>query len=165
VCRIISGRKCSQSPLNPEIRALMPEIHRFALVAYSPRQMYDLVCDVARYPEFLPWVRSAAVHEQDDQRQLATLEVRIAGITQRFTTENSLVPVQSLGMRLARGPFDELSGMWRFRALGETGCRVSLDLGFSLPGSLLMKPFRRGFEKMADNMVDDFCRRAEQIHG
>ena len=143
----------------------MPQIHRFALVTHSPRQMFDLVCDVASYPEFLPWVRTAEVHEQDDQRQLATLEVRIAGMVQRFTTENSLVQPESLNMRLHRGPFDQLSGVWRFLALSDLGTRVSLDLEFSMPGSVLMLPFRRGFGRMADNMVDDFCRRADQVYG
>lgn len=143
----------------------MPQIHRFALVTHSPRKMFDLVCDVSRYPEFLSWVRAAEVHEQDDQRQLATLEVRIAGMVQRFTTENELVQAESLSMRLHRGPFDQLSGVWRFQGLAELGTRVSLDLEFSMPGSVLMLPFRRGFGRMADNMVDDFCRRADQVHG
>lgn len=143
----------------------MPQIHRFALVTHSPRQMFDLVCDVVRYPEFLSWVKTAEIHEQDEQRQLATLEVRIAGMVQRFTTENALVQAESLSMRLHQGPFDQLSGVWRFQALGDLGTRVSLDLAFSMPGSVLMLPFRRGFGRMADNMVDDFCRRADQVHG
>lgn len=143
----------------------MPQIHRFALVTHSPRQMYDLVRDVASYPEFLSWVRAAEVHEEDQQRQLATLEVRIAGMVQRFTTENRLVEGESLSMRLHRGPFEQLSGAWRFQALGELGTRVSLDLEFSMPGSVLMLPFKRGFGRMADAMVDDFCRRADQVHG
>ena len=142
----------------------MPEIHRFALVSYQPRQMFDLVCDVDRYPEFLPWVRFAQVHEHDQQRQLATLEVRIAGMLRRFTTENLLIEPEQVRMRLVRGPFEELCGVWRFQPLGERGCQVSLELSFSLPGSVLLRPFKRGFERMADNMVDDFCRRAERVH-
>ena len=143
----------------------MPEIHRFALVSYRPEQMFELVRDVARYPEFLPWVRGAEVHEEDVDRQLATLEVRIAGITQRFTTENFLEQPTRLSMRLHRGGFDRLSGTWAFKALGDIGTRVSLDLNFALPGSVLMAPFQKGFGRMADRMVDDFCRRAESIHG
>lgn len=142
----------------------MPQIQRFALVSYHPRQMFDLVCDVDRYPEFLPWVRFARVHEQGGQRQLATLEVRIAGMLRRFTTENLLIEPEQVQMRLVRGPFEELVGTWRFQPLGDTGCQVSLDLSFALPAAVLLRPFRVGFERMADNMVDDFCRRAERIH-
>lgn len=143
----------------------MPEIHRFALVPHSPAQMFDLVRDVARYPEFLPWVRAAEVHEDADQHQIATLDVRVAGLSRRFTTRNTLVKDEKLSMELEKGPFDDLSGRWEFRPLGNSGTRVSLDLSFHLPGSVLMLPFQRGFGRVADRMVDDFCRRADQIHG
>lgn len=143
----------------------MPEIHRFALVPQSPAQMFALVRDVPRYPDFLPWVRAAEVHEDSDQLQIATLDVRVAGLSRRFTTRNTLVQDEKLSMELEKGPFDELSGQWMFGAVGSAGTRVSLDLSFHLPGSMLMLPFLRGFGRVADRMVDDFCRRAEQIHG
>jgi len=127
--------------------------------------MFGLVRDVQRYPEFLPWVRGAEIHEDSDQLQVATLDVRVAGISRRFTTRNSLAQDERLAMELEKGPFDDLSGCWEFKALGSNGTRVSLDLSFHLPGSMLMLPFQRGFGRVADRMVDDFCRRADQIHG
>jgi len=142
----------------------MTEVHRFALVEYSPEQMFELVRAVPRYPEFLPWVRHAEIHAEDDQRQLASLEVTLAGLRRRFTTENRLTPFECLEIRLQDGPFEDLSGAWRFAALGH-GCRVSLDLSFSLSGSAWMLPFRRSFQRMADRMVDDFCRRADRLYG
>jgi len=143
----------------------MPEIHRFALVTQSPVQMFGLVRDVARYPEFLPWVRQAEVHEDGEEIQIATLDVRVAGVARRFTTRNKLVPEQRLSMTLEKGPFEDLVGQWEFKPLGSEGTRVSLDLSFHMPGSVLMLPFQRGFGRVADRMVDDFCRRAEQIYG
>ncbi len=143
----------------------MTQVHRSALVTFTPQQMFELVRDVPRYPEFLNWVQAATVHEEDQASQLATLQVRIAGMTKRFTTHNRLIPGQRLDMSLRAGPFDDLSGTWQFDPLGEYGARVSLDLQFSLARSALMLPFRRGFSRMADRMVDDFCRRAEQLYG
>lgn len=142
----------------------MTEVHRFALVEYSPEEMFDLVREVPRYPEFLPWVRRAEVHEANDVRQVASLEVMLGGIRRRFTTENRLQRPEFLEIRLREGPFEELSGCWRFRPLGH-GCKVSLDLDFRLSGSNWLLPFRRGFGRMADRMVDDFCRRAERVYG
>lgn len=142
----------------------MPEVHRSALVPYTPAQMYGLVLDVGRYPEFLPWIRSAEVHREDEQHQLATLEVQLAGMVRRFTTRNTLVPDEALLMELDRGPFEDLGGRWQFAAAGE-GCRVSLDLSFHVGGGLLLRPFQRKFSSMADRMVDDFTRRAHQVHG
>ncbi|NBB92776.1 MAG: hypothetical protein GVY32_06385 [Gammaproteobacteria bacterium] len=142
----------------------MPEVHRSALVAYTPAQMYGLVRDVDSYPKFLPWVRRAEVHREDESHQLATLEVQLAGLVRRFTTRNTLVPDEQLLMELDRGPFEDLSGRWAFAPVGE-GCRVSLDLRFHVSGSLFLRPFQRNFSRMADRMVDDFTRRADQVHG
>ncbi len=142
----------------------MPEVHRFALVPYSPLQMFELVRDVRRYPEFLDWVRDAVVHEEDEERQMATLEVRLAGLVRRFTTLNELAPGRAMNMQLHEGPFDDLSGRWWFESVGE-GTRVSLDLKFRVPGSMLLKPFQRNFGRMADRMVGDFSRRAESVYG
>jgi ribosome-associated toxin RatA of RatAB toxin-antitoxin module len=142
----------------------MTEIHRFALVEFTPEQMFELVRAVPRYPEFLPWVKRAEVHEEDGQRQLASLEVALAGLRRRFTTDNRLAHPARLDIRLQSGPFEDLSGCWRFQPLGH-GARVSLDLSFRLSGSAWMVPFRRSFERMADRMVDDFCRRAERVYG
>lgn len=126
--------------------------------------MFELVRDVERYPEFLNWVRRAELHEQSAEHQVATLEVRLAGLVRRFTTRNRLVPGSRLSMQLQRGPFDELSGCWRFEPFGG-GTRVELELTFRIRGSLVLLPFQRNFGRMADRMVDDFRRRAEQIHG
>ncbi len=126
--------------------------------------MFDLVRDVRRYPEFLDWVSDAVVHEEGDERQVATLEVRLAGLVRRFTTLNHLEPGRAMNMRLHEGPFSDLSGQWFFESLGG-GARVSLDLKFSLAGSLILKPFQRNFGRMADRMVDDFARRAESVYG
>jgi len=143
----------------------MTRIHRFALVPHPAGRMFELVLDVVRYPEFLDWVERAELHEQDDFRQVASLDVRVAGIAQRFTTENRLDDGRSLVMELCDGPFSHLSGQWRFDALGEAGSRVSLELAFALSRPVLMLPFQFGFGRLADRMVDDFSRRAEQLYG
>lgn len=142
----------------------MTDVQRFALVQYIPDQMFDLVCDVRRYPEFLDWVRSASIHEQSDEEQKASLAVTLGGIRAQFTTLNRLSRPTGIDMRLHEGPFEDLQGRWRFSEAG-TGCRVSLDLSFRFAGSFWMQPFRRGFSRIADRMVDDFCRRAGVIYG
>lgn len=142
----------------------MTEVHRFALVEYTPEQMFQLVRAVPNYPDFLPWVKRAEVHEEDEGRQLASLEVALAGLRRRFTTENRLFFPDRLDIRLQSGAFEDLTGCWRFEPVGH-GARVSLNLNFRLSGSSLMLPFRRSFERMADRMVDDFCRRADRVYG
>ncbi|MGC4009810.1 MAG: type II toxin-antitoxin system RatA family toxin, partial [Pseudomonas sp.] len=70
-------------------------IQRSALLPYPAKALYDLVNDVARYPEFLPWCSASTVLEASDTAMRAELTVAKGSITQRFTTRNVLVPGQS----------------------------------------------------------------------
>lgn len=142
----------------------MSSIRRSALVRYSPEQMFELVRDVEHYPDFLGWVHAASVEDEDDQRQIATLELSIGGVSHRITTENSLEPGRRLVMRLRSGPFREFGGRWSFSPL-DGGSRVDLELEFSFNNPVLAAAFTRGFARVADRMVDDFCRRAEALYG
>jgi ribosome-associated toxin RatA of RatAB toxin-antitoxin module len=141
------------------------EITRTALVLHPAHDMYQLVQDVNSYPEFLSWCTHARVLEQTADAQLARLDVSIGGLKQSFTTRNRLVPGELLTLSLVEGPFRHLSGEWRFDALAETGSKVSLRLTFDFSSSLLSSAFRRGFARVADKLVLDFSRRADQVHG
>lgn len=140
-------------------------IERSALLPYSANDMYRLVHDVAAYPVFLKWCTDAIVHEQSDDHQLASLSVRVGGLTQQFTTRNRLVPGELLTLSLVDGPFRRLSGEWRFETLGDVGSKVQLDLTFEFSNSLLSSTFKRGFARITEKMVGEFARRAEHIHG
>lgn len=142
----------------------MPAVRRSALVTYSPEQMFDLVRDVRRYPDFLGWVDAAAVHDESEQHQVATLELSIGGVSRRITTENRLVPGRRLEMKLCKGPFEQFEGLWTFAPL-DGGSRVELALDFHFDSPFLAAAFNRGFARVADRLVDDFCRRAENVYG
>lgn len=140
-------------------------IERSALVGFSPRQMYELVRDVPSYPRFLSWCTSAAVIEESEHSQEASLEISLAGLKKSFTTRNSLAPPSRIDIDLVSGPFRQLEGKWTFDPVGDTGCRVSLCLTFAVASRLLSGALERGFARVADRLVDDFCRRAEQVYG
>lgn len=126
--------------------------------------MFRLVEDIERYPEFLSWCAAADLIEKSGDMQLARLEVSLAGLRQDFTTRNRLERGQRLSMSLVDGPFRRLSGEWRFIALGDTGCKITLDLAFDFSSSVLSAAFRRGFSNVADRLVADFVRRAEAVY-
>ena len=127
--------------------------------------MFDLVNDVEAYPRRFSWCSAAQVLSREPAVLVAKLVLRIAGMTQDFTTRNTLDPPRRIAMQLAAGPFRELHGAWDFVALGEDGCKVSLALDFDYAGRLMAPVMRAGFEKLADRMVDEFCREAEREHG
>ena len=140
-------------------------IKRTALVMHSAIDMYKLVHDVAAYPVFLRWCTDAEIHEQSDEHQVASLSVAIAGVVQRFTTRNELVRGERVSLALVEGPFRSLDGEWRFMPLGEQGSKVSLQLNFDFMPGLISMAFQRGFKHIADHMIQEFCKRADEQYG
>jgi ribosome-associated toxin RatA of RatAB toxin-antitoxin module len=140
------------------------KIARTALVTHSAMDMYRLVEGVSAYPQFLSWCTDTVVHEQSDELQNASLTVLVAGVKQKFTTINTLVVGQRVEMNLLKGPFKNLHGQWLFLQLGDEGCKISLELDFEMTSGLMASVFGKGFGKVADRLVDDFCKRAEQVY-
>lgn len=140
----------------------MPKIERSALVGHSATRMYALVHDVAAYPSRFDWCEAAEVLHEDQTRQVARLDLGLGGFHTWFTTENALDAPQRIDMRLRDGPFRRLEGQWRFHALDESACKVTLVLDFD-PQSLLLAPaLTLGMQALADRMVDDFVRVADR---
>lgn len=145
----------------------MKTVHKSVLIWYSPAQMCDLVADVAKYPEFLPWCSSGhALPPEADGSYIAEVGMRFASINQAFATRNLVDYPQSLRMDLVRGPFSSLQGHWQFLPIeGEPqACRVVLDLSYSF-NALLSAVVGPVFDKIANTMVESFIQRAEQVYG
>lgn len=140
-------------------------IRRSALVRHTPGQMFDLVNNVAAYPRRFSWCAGSQVLSEDDTGMTARLDLRLAGLTQSFTTRNVVVRPESIGMNLVDGPFSSLAGVWTFVALGEDGCKIALALDFDYAGRLAAPALRLGFKSIADRMVDDFVSEARKQHG
>jgi len=140
-------------------------IQRSALLPYPAQTLYDLVNDVARYPEFLPWCSSSKVLDATDEQMRARLEVAKGGLSQHFVTKNTLVPGHSIEMNLEEGPFNQLHGVWVFKPLGEKACKISLDLSFDYAGPIVRATLGPLFNQAANTLVDAFCQRAKQLHG
>ncbi len=140
----------------------MPTIRRTALVEHSAARMFALVGDVRAYPERFDWCTGARMIEEEVDRIVARLDLRMAGFSTWFTTENRMAPPHHIDLRLVDGPFRRLTGRWEFHALDESACRVTLSLDFEPASRLLAPAFALGFQALADRMVDDFVRAADR---
>jgi len=140
------------------------KIERSALVTHSAMDMFKLVADVSSYPQFLSWCTATIVHEQDTEMQKASLTVVVAGIRQHFTTMNALHSGERVEMKLLEGPFKNLHGEWCFVQLGADGCKISLELNFEMSRGPMATMFGKGFGKVANRLVEDFCKRAERVY-
>ncbi len=143
----------------------MKVVERSALVGFTPAQMFALVNDVARYPEFLPWCTAARAEDRSATERVASIDVARGPLRTEFTTCNTLRPDEQIDMRLVAGPFKTLAGRWRFDPIGDRGARVSFRIEFEFKNRLTAAAFNAVFEALCGTVVDAFVQRARQIHG
>ena len=143
----------------------MTVIERSALLPHAVEQVFDLVADIERYPEFLEGCVGAEIHERCDETVTATLKLSRAGISHGFTTRNTMQRPKRIELTLVDGPFDTFSGQWVFRALGEAACKTSLRLHFELASGLAGVAAGKLFDRVALDLVDAVVRRANQQLG
>lgn len=143
----------------------MSEISRSALLMYSAEEMYQLVFDIKAYPEFLPGCVAAEIISIQDNSVLASLQVAKAGIQKTFSTKNTIIVNELISMNLVDGPFKYLHGDWRFIALDEMACKVTLDLEFEFKSKIAEFTFGRIFNELLGSMVKSFAERAKVVYG
>ena len=127
--------------------------------------MFDVVNDVSRYGDYLPWCERGQVLSESESEMIAAIEMKATGIRQSFTTRNELTPPWQIKMSQVEGMFSSLRGEWNFKALGDDGCKVTLDLDFDMPRTLSLMGAGIMFDSAADRMVEVFCTRASQLYG
>lgn len=142
----------------------MQLVERSALVTYTAAQMFALVNDVARYPEFLPWCVGAQVQDVSATERIAALKVARGVLRTEFTTRNTLSPGERIHMRLTHGPFRDLIGEWRFEPIGTRGSRVHFRVEFEFKNRLTAAAFNAVFESLCGTIVDAFALRAQSIY-
>ncbi len=141
------------------------DIRRSALVTFSPEQMFDLVIDVERYPEFLPWVAAAQLHEKSGHELLASMEMQRGGVRERFTTRNTFDRPAFMTLQLVQGPFRTLDGRWSFTPIGAAGTRIELEMRFEFANPVVSLLFGKAFEHSCGALIDAFIVRARALHG
>ena len=142
----------------------MPKVTRSALVSFSADQMFSLVNDVARYPEFLPGCSGSRVIESSDSAMVASVDVSKAGISKTFTTSNRMADGAEIMMELVDGPFKKLEGGWYFTPLDDQACKVELKLEFEFSSRMIEMAFGKIFNELTSNMVSAFTQRAKQVY-
>lgn len=143
----------------------MPAILRTVLVPYRCEQMFDLVADVARYPEFMPWCGGTQVQWQTESGMQATIRIHFAGIRQSFTTRNEHDYPSRIVFHLVDGPFSNLTGDWTFQPLGEDGCKVTYTMQYAFSSRALSTVIGPVFNRIATSFIDSFSQRARAVYG
>ncbi len=141
----------------------MIELNRNLTLPYSPGQLYALVGDIEKYPEFLPYCQAVNVHKRQGAQVEATVVVGYKGLQYRFTTRNQHVVDREIVMELITGPFKTLKGNWQFIA-NEQGCGVELQLQAEFKNKLLSMILKNKLNYFVDQFVDAFVARARKLY-
>ena len=142
----------------------MAHVQKTVLIQHSASQMFTLVDDVKKYPEFLPWCGGVDLIKQDEQSTIATLHIAFHGLRQKFTTENVKTYPSMMDIKLKDGPFKHLEGVWRFIELSEDACKIEFILNYEFANGFLEKIIAPVFSHIANTFVDGFVARADVIY-
>lgn len=143
----------------------MPTVNQSQLVPYSAKQMYELVNDYEKYPEFLSGCVGAKTLSLADDQLNAELQIQKLGISQSFSTHNTMIPNQKIEMELLNGPFKHLQGAWTFSEFDEQSCQISLKLEFEFSSPVVAMVFGKIFNELTLKMINSFKKRAKVIYG
>ncbi|HAY41151.1 MAG TPA: ubiquinone-binding protein [Gammaproteobacteria bacterium] len=143
----------------------MHNISKSAIVPYSCKEMYQLVNQVDRYPEFLDWCTSTSILNQTEDQVTASVKINKSAFNQSFTTINKLTPNKRIDMQLKDGPFSHLSGYWKFTKLNNSACKIELQLQFDFSSKLVDVAISPIFSSIANSQLDAFVKRAKYVYG
>ena len=143
----------------------MPKVVKSLLVPFSSSQMYELINNVAAYPEFLPWCKSAIVHSNAATKLHATLCIGKGLISQSISTRNTMVPNEQITMEYQAGPFKNCTGGWEFISTVDNKCQVNFFMQYefsSMFNAMTLEPI---FTPLANTLIDAFYKRAQELYG
>jgi ribosome-associated toxin RatA of RatAB toxin-antitoxin module len=143
----------------------MKRINRSALVPYRAEQIYELVNDIEAYPAFMHGCVGAEVLRREDDLVEARLDLHRGGLRHSFSTRNFLELNRAIRLELLDGPFDRFHGCWRFNPLGNSACRVSLELEFRASSAVLGLAASQLFDRVSSDLVDALVKRARHVYG
>ena len=142
----------------------MPSHRETQFSPYSPDQLFDLVADIERYPEFLPWCRAARVLQRGEGEMIGELIISFAHMTERYTSRVTLNRPYGIGVVMIKGPFEHLINKWTFTPDGE-GTQIGFFIDFRFKSKILEKLMGSMFAKATDKMAQAFADRARQLYG
>lgn len=132
---------------------------------YAPEQLFELVADVERYPEFLPWCVGARVRERKPTLVVADLLIGYRMVRERFTSRVTLDRPGRIDVSYSDGPFRYLDNHWLFEPLAEGGTMLDFYVDFEFRSRMLQKVIEVLFNEAVKRMVSAFETRARRLYG
>jgi coenzyme Q-binding protein COQ10 len=137
-------------------------------IPYSPAQLFDLVADVGKYPQFLPWCTGALVRSRTETELVADLTIGFGPFRESFTSRVTLERPHRIRVTYENGPFRYLNNQWVFTdapQAGMPGTQVDFWVDFEFRNRLLQRAIGVVFGEAVKRMVSAFTKRARDTYG
>ena len=132
---------------------------------YTPEELYALVADMEKYPEFLPWCIGLRVRKREGDTITADMIIGFKMFREKFTTRVILDPPNRINVEYLNGPFKYLNNHWIFNPVGENACEIDFYVDFEFRSKLLQKAIGVVFNEAVKKMINAFEARAKEIYG
>ena len=142
----------------------MPTHAERQIIAYRPEQLFEIVADVAKYPQFLPWCVAARIRTRTEHGLVADLTIGFGPFRETFTSRVTLDRPQRVKVRYENGPFRYLNNQWDFLP-HPTGCEVDFFVDFEFRSRILQAAIGVVFNEAVRRMVNAFRKRARDVYG
>jgi coenzyme Q-binding protein COQ10 len=143
----------------------MPVHRETKVFPYAPEQVFNLIADVERYPEFLPWCVACRIARRESPTVFtADLAVGFKMVREKFTSRVVVEPTDVITVEYINGPFEHLTNEWKFSKVPE-GTKVEFFLTFEFRSKILQKLIGVLFEEAVHRMVAAFEARAVKLYG
>jgi coenzyme Q-binding protein COQ10 len=142
----------------------MPTHAEKRYLPYRPEQLFDLVADIERYPEFLPWCVAARIKRREGNVLFADLMIGFKMVRERFTSKVTL-GTNRLDVVYTEGPFKYLNNHWIFEQAPDGGTNIDFYVDFEFHSKVLRTLIGALFNEAVRLMVASVERRAKQLYG
>jgi len=143
----------------------MPRHSETRHLPYTPEQLFDLVADVERYNEFLPWVVAVRIRSASDKEIIADLVVGFSAFKERFTSRVTLDKPHRIHVDYIEGPLKYLRNEWRFDPAPDGGTNLFFSVDFAFRSRIFQALAGEMFDRALRRMTDAFERRAAALYG
>ena len=143
----------------------MPHHHERRSLPHSAEQMYDLVADVGRYPEFLPWVSAIRIRKDTESEMLADMIVGFKSLRETFSSRVVKIPMNSIIVDYLDGPMKHLHNAWTFEDVESGGSIVDFTVDFSFRNRVFEALAGQFFDSALRKMTTAFIERADALYG
>jgi coenzyme Q-binding protein COQ10 len=142
----------------------MPSHSETRELPFSAEQMYDLVADIGRYPEFLPWVTAIRIRSDTSSETLADMIVGFKSLRESFSSRVLKQPKSMITVDYIDGPMKHLHNEWHFRDRPNGGCVIEFSVDFAFKNMIFEAIAGQFFDKALRKMTDAFIVRAEELY-